>query len=75
MSHRLQILIPDNLDVAIRKAAERRRFSKGEWVRRVLQKAIKNEQQASDPLERLASLKAPTGEIDEMLKQIEDGRG
>jgi hypothetical protein len=34
MNHRLQVLIPEELDVQLRKAAQRSRVSKGEWVRR-----------------------------------------
>ena len=75
MSHRLQILVPEKLDAAIRKAAERRRFSKGEWVRQVLAKALEEEQRIPDPVERLASLEAPTADVDQMLKEIEAGRG
>jgi hypothetical protein len=75
MSHRLQILIPESLDAAIRKAAERRRCSKGEWVRRVVLRALEDEQrQPSNPVERLASLDAPTADIEEMLNEIEAGR-
>lgn len=74
MSHRLQVLIPDSLDAAIRKAAERRRFSKGEWVRRALEKALEDER-TPNPVERLASLDAPTGDIEQMLSEIEAGRG
>jgi hypothetical protein len=75
MSHRLQVLIPENLDAALRKAATRRRVSKGEWVRRVIEGALAEEQKASDPLARLASLEAPTADIDQMLREIEAGRG
>jgi hypothetical protein len=30
----VQVLIPENLDMQLRKAAQRNRISKGEWVRR-----------------------------------------
>jgi hypothetical protein len=33
MSHRLQVLIPPELDAKLAKAAQRGRVSKGEWVR------------------------------------------
>ena len=76
MSHRLQVLIPEKLDSAIRKAAQRQRYSKGEWVRRALEKALEDEQrQPTDSLDRLAALGAPTGDIDKMLNEIEAGRG
>ncbi len=74
MSHRLQVLIPEPLDSRIRKAASRRRLSKGEWVRRALRKALEESAGAADPVERLASLRGPTGEIRKMLAEIEAGR-
>jgi Arc/MetJ-type ribon-helix-helix transcriptional regulator len=74
MSHRLQVLIPETLDAAISKAAQRRRFSKGEWVRRALELALERERQVGDPLERLGALEAPTADIDQMLDEIQAGR-
>lgn len=74
MSHRLQVLIPEPLDAAIAKAAQRRRYSKGEWVRRALERALAEEPASGDPLRRLASLNAPTADIDQMLAEIEAGR-
>ena len=67
MSHRLQVLIPEDLDMQLRKAALRNRVSKGEWVRRALRQSV-------DPVARLASLNAPTGNIEQMLSEIESGR-
>ena len=77
MSHRLQVLIPEELDARIRKAASRERVSKGEWVRRAIQVALRQGTdvgRGADPLRRLASLNAPTGDIDQMPEEIEDGR-
>jgi len=74
MSSRLQVLVPESLDRRIRKAAQRRRLSTGAWVRQVLEQALK-EDRAVDPLDRLAGLGAPTGDIDQMLAEIESGRG
>jgi hypothetical protein len=74
MSRRLQVLVPEGLDARIAKAALRSRVSKGEWVRRVLETALNDNAQAPDPLGRLASLGAPTGDIDQMLAEIEAGR-
>jgi hypothetical protein len=67
MSHRLQVLIPDDLDLQLRKAARRNRVSKGEWVRHVLRQSV-------DPVARLASLNAPTADIGQMLSEIARGR-
>lgn len=74
MSHRLQVLIPESVDARIRKAAQRSGLSKGEWVRRAIERALAERQAAEDPLERLARLGAPTADIDQMLAEIEAGR-
>ena len=70
-------MIPEELDARIRKAAGRERVSKGEWVRRAIEAALlqgTGERSGADPLSRLGSLEAPTGDIDEMLAEIEAGR-
>ena len=77
MSFRLQLLIPEQLEARVRKAAQRSRVSKGEWVRRAIEDALRRsnrEKNLTDPLTRLASLGAPTAEIDEMIAEIESGR-
>ena len=74
MSHRLQVLIPESLDMAIRKAAERRGASKGEWVRRAIERALAEEQKFDDPVARLALLDGPTADIEQMLGEIDSGR-
>jgi hypothetical protein len=76
MSHRLQVLIPEDLDMQLRKAAQRNRVSKGEWVRRALRQSVipAKTGKASDPVARLASLEAPTADIEQMLSEIESGR-
>lgn len=74
MSHRLQVLVPEPLDAQIGKAASRRRISKGAWVRQALETALAEEVPSEDPLARLASLGAPTGDMDQMLSEIEAGR-
>jgi len=74
MSSRLQVLVPESLDRRIRKAAQRRRLSTGAWVRQALEQALKEDRDV-DPLDRLSGLGAPTGDIDQMLAEIESGRG
>ena len=75
MSHRLQVLIPEDLDARIRKAAQRNRVSKGEWVRRALEASLRPEGSGgANPLHRLSSLNAPTGDIDQVIADIESGR-
>jgi hypothetical protein len=72
MSHRLQVLIPPELDARLRKAAQRSGVSKGQWVRAAVEKALASGE--VDPVERLATLGAPTGDIEDMLAEIEAGR-
>jgi hypothetical protein len=77
MSHRLQVLISPELDAQLRKAAQRNRVSKGEWVRQALEASIQKPgpgRAKMDPLARLGSLKAPTASIKQMLSEIEAGR-
>jgi hypothetical protein len=77
MSHRLQVLIPPDLDARLRKAAQRNRISKGEWVRRALENALRQPAKAgavSDPLSRLGSLRGPTADLHQILAEIEAGR-
>jgi hypothetical protein len=71
MSHRLQVLIPDSLDVAISAAAARRRISKGEFVRSALEQALAQQVADADPVARLAALNAPTADVAEMLEDVE----
>lgn len=75
MSIRLQVLIPEGLDARVRKAAQRNRLSKGAWVRQAIESAIAADRLPADPLAKLAGLGAPTGDIDQMLAEIEAGRG
>lgn len=60
MSHRLQVLIPKELDARLRKAAQRNRVSKGEWVRQAIEAALRgpagSSDESRDPLARLAIL-------------------
>jgi hypothetical protein len=74
MSHRLQVLIPEGLDSRVSKAAQRAQVSKGEWVRQALEQALQGGARTQNALADLASLGAPTGDIDQMLAEIEAGR-
>ena len=74
MSHRLQVLVPDGLEARIRKAAQRSKLSKGAWVRRAIEQALQVGTTAGDPLARLSALGAPTGDIAQMLAEIDAGR-
>jgi hypothetical protein len=75
MSKRLQVLVPDGLDARVTKAAQRKRVSKGEWVRRALERALQEPHEDADPVSRLARLGGPTGDISQMLAEIDAGRG
>ncbi len=44
------------------------------WVRRAIERALEEQKTASDALEKLAALDAPTGDIEHVLGEIEDGR-
>ena len=74
-SKRLQVLISAGLDARIQKAAQRNRMSKGEWVRLAVERALADNRAPADALDRLARLGAPTGDIEEMLAEIDAGRG
>ena len=74
-SHRLQVLIPVGLDRRIRKAAQRARLSTGAWVRQAIERELAGERPAEDPLDRLQRLGGPTGDIDQLLAEIDAGRG
>ena len=74
MSNRLQVLISPRLDARLHKAAQRNRVSKGEWVRRAIERALADDRIADDPLAKLSALGAPTADIDEMIEEIESGR-
>lgn len=74
MSERLQILIPENLAARLRKAAQRARTTKSEFVRDAIELALDRESPAPDPIAALGELDAPTADIDRMIEEIEDGR-
>jgi predicted transcriptional regulator len=74
--NRLQILIPEELDTRLRKAADRSRTSMGAWVREAIEERLarQSERMPADPLAALSALDGPTGDIEEMLADIERGR-
>ena len=74
-SRRLQVLIPEGLQRRVRKAAQRNRLSTGAWVRQAIERHLADDRPAADPLDRLLSLGAPTGDLGQMLSEIEAGRG
>ena len=66
--------MPPSLDARVRKAAQRSRMSKGEWVRQAIERQLEAPAQVSDLVAQLGSLGAPTGDVDQMLAEIEAGR-
>ena len=75
MSVRLQVLVSEGLDRQIHKAAQRNRLSTSAWVRKAIERALVEDHPVGEALERLARLEAPTADIDQMLAEIEAGRG
>jgi hypothetical protein len=74
MSKRLQVLISEALDSRVAKAAQLRGLSKGEWVRRAIERALDDDAEDTGSVAKLARLGGPTGSIGQMLAEIESGR-
>jgi hypothetical protein len=74
MSRRLQLSLPERLRARIQEAAQREHISEGEWIRRAIAHALPASPAVSDALVELARLDAPTGDIDQMLAEIDAGR-
>jgi len=74
MSSRLQIIVPDDLEQDVRRAARRRHLSTSAWVRQAIERHLVADRPAIDPLDRLAALGAPTADIEQMLEEIDAGR-
>lgn len=74
MSNRLQIIVPEQLDRTIRKAAQRRRLSTSAWVRQAIERQLAEDDAGGDALEQLSRLGAPTADVEQMLAEIEAGR-
>jgi hypothetical protein len=79
MSKRLQVLLEEEEFEEIKRTARRHRMTVAAWVRRSLRDARRDEP-ARDRETKLASLARatrhdfPTGDIDQMLSEIEQGR-
>lgn len=78
MSKRLQVVLDDGEFEAIREIAAREGTTVSEWVRQLL-RAARRERPTGDRARKLAAVRAaarhrfPTGEIDQMLEEIEQG--
>jgi hypothetical protein len=80
MSKRLQVIMPDDEYEAVRRAARRRGTPVSQLVRESLRRSVA-EQIEMDPERRIAAIlrfarfSGPTGNIEELLADIERGRG
>jgi hypothetical protein len=78
MAKRLQVILQDPEYREIQRAARARQMSIAEWVRQSLARARRQEPQG-DVEKKLAAIRAavkhefPTGDIETMLKEIEQG--
>ena len=79
MSTRLQVVVSEEEMSSLRQAARRTGLTVSEWARRALRRA--RDEQAGPTaesrlraLERALACNHPTGDIDEMLADIERGR-
>jgi hypothetical protein len=79
MSKRLQVIMPDDEYRALVGAAQRRHQPVSRLVRDSLQRTLAEEVD-DDPERRIAAIlrfarfDGPTGDIDQMLREIEQGR-
>lgn len=78
MSKRLQVLVDDEELTAIKRLARRQGRTVADWVRDALRvarsrEAARDPREKLDVLERAVSHSFPTGEIDELLADIERG--
>lgn len=78
MSKRLQVLVPDEEMSVIQRLARRERLTVGEWVRRALREA-RTRRPVNGPETKLKAVRRgaehsfPTGDIEQMLSEIERG--
>lgn len=80
MSTRLQVLMDEEELEEIRRSARREGVTVSEWVRQTLRSA-RRPSSSEAPERRLAAVRAaarhefPTGDVDDMLAEIERGYG
>jgi len=78
MTKRLQVLFDDAEMREIQHAARRKRLTVAEWVRQALRR-VRSDESQTEPSEKLAAVERamayafPTGDIDEMLAEVENG--
>jgi hypothetical protein len=80
MGKRLQVILQDSEYREIQRAARARHMSLAEWVRQALERA-RHREPLGDAGKKLQVIRAaikhefPTGDIDQMLAEIESGYG
>lgn len=78
MSKRLQVLFEESELDEVRRVAERHHMTVAEWVRQALRAARRQEPEREaheklDAIRRAAEHDFPSGDIDQMLAEIERG--
>ena len=76
-SKRMQLLIPEAMEIQLRRRAERDRVSRGAWVRQAIEERLERVGGGpvpEDPLAELRTLNGPTSDISAMIGEIEAGR-
>ena len=78
MSKRLQVLFEPKEYKTLQLLAREAGLSLGEWVRQALRRAadtssVKTPQQKLKGIRRFSQLNGPTGDIEQILKEIESG--
>ena len=79
MSTRLQVIVSEEEMISLRQAARRTGLTVSEWARQALRRARDvqagpNAESRLRALDRALACNHPTGDIDEMLADIERGR-
>jgi hypothetical protein len=80
MSKRLQIMLPDDEYEAVTEAARRQGKPVARLVRESLRRTLDEDAEPEDPQHRIAAIlrfarfSGPTGDIEEILEDIERGR-
>jgi hypothetical protein len=78
MSKRLQVLIPEKEMEELKRLARREKMPLGEWVRKALRE-VRSKQPSGEPEVKLQAVRRaakycfPTGDVEQMLDEIERG--
>jgi predicted transcriptional regulator len=68
------ILVSEEVGRRVQKSAQRSRLSTSAWVRQAIERALVDDRAGGDVLDRLSQLEAPTGDITQLLAEIDAGR-